>query len=92
MPILIPQARGKSERIKRSFKALEAQRNEKDRLSKTFKGIEHKLAKGSEAEDVVTSRPTLTELVCAGCSKELTLPCWVCVICGTCISLLAWSN
>lgn len=74
---IIPEARSRSERVKASFKALEHNMTDGER-----KEHEKKTVRPSDADKVVKSKPSLTQLVCACCGKALTLPCWACVICG----------
>jgi len=80
---LILQARSLSERIKASFTAANSRKaSELDMDIKSTKYSESKASKDLELENIVTSRPSLTPLICACCLKELTLPCWGCVTCG----------
>ncbi|KDR79356.1 hypothetical protein GALMADRAFT_265823 [Galerina marginata CBS 339.88] len=83
LPIIVLKARLLSERIKASVKASEDKKNStKDRDSKALKGSDHKATKNADTENIVTSRPTLTPLICASCSKDVTLPCWACIACA----------
>lgn len=84
LPIIIPRARLLSERIKASAKASEDKKSStKDRESKALKVSDAKATKDPDTEKVFTSRPSLTTLICACCGKDVTLPCWACVTCGT---------
>ena len=66
LPIIIPKARLLSERIKASIKASEDKKNStKDRDSKALKGSDSKATKDINAENIVTSQPSLMVLVCA---------------------------
>ena len=88
LPIIIPKARLLSERIKASIKASEDKKNStKDRDSKALKGSDSKATKDINAENIVTSRPSLMVLVCACWIKDVTLPCWACITCGMSRSL-----
>jgi len=66
---MIPQARLRSERIKSSFRAVEA------------KGTAPNTAVDADQETHVAPDFVLFQCVC--CSENITLPCWVCVGCGT---------
>ncbi|KAF8912079.1 hypothetical protein CPB84DRAFT_751308 [Gymnopilus junonius] len=74
--VIIPHARLLSARIQASFKA-SGMAGAKTSRSTSDIG---KSAKG-DTDNVVMSRPSLVELICACCGKDLTLPCWACAAC-----------
>ncbi|KAF4609988.1 hypothetical protein D9613_010358 [Agrocybe pediades] len=82
MATLITQARSLSERIKNSFMAASKKSGSgTDTESKLTKYSDSRAHKDPDMENIVTSLPSLTPLVCACCLKDLTLPCWACVKC-----------
>ncbi|KAF4610197.1 hypothetical protein D9613_010367 [Agrocybe pediades] len=82
MATLILQARSLSERIKNSFMAASKKSGSgSDTETKLTKYSDSKAHKDPEMENIDTSLPSLTPLVCACCLKDLTLPCWACVKC-----------
>ncbi|KDR82341.1 hypothetical protein GALMADRAFT_237605 [Galerina marginata CBS 339.88] len=82
LPVIIPQARLLSERIKTSAKASEDKKtSNKDRDGRGLKGYDAKAAKDTDTENLFTSRPSFTALICACCGEDVTLPCWACLTC-----------
>lgn len=76
---MIPQARLRSERIKSSFRAVEA----KDTAPNAT----------VDADQETRAAPALVPFQCACCSEKITLPCWVCVGCGAfCIVMVKLSD
>lgn len=72
--VIIPAARARSDRVKASFKALEEKESDtKEQIKKASKAF---------TDRTVRSKPFFIPLVCACCGKNLTLPCWACIICG----------
>ncbi|KIM34875.1 hypothetical protein M413DRAFT_450024 [Hebeloma cylindrosporum] len=67
---MIPQARLRSERIKSSFRTVEA----KDKVPNETSSVDS----DQEARDA----PAVVPFRCACCSDKITLPCWVCLGCA----------
>ncbi|KAF4609963.1 hypothetical protein D9613_010377 [Agrocybe pediades] len=82
MATLILQARSLSERIKTSFTAASKKPGSSPEMGTKLRKYSNSTAhEDPEMENIVTSLPSLTPLVCACCLKDLTLPCWACVKC-----------
>lgn len=76
---MIPQARLRSERIKSSFRAVEA----KDTAPNAT----------VNADQETRAAPVAAPFQCACCSEKIALPCWVCVGCGAlCVATVNLSD